>query len=55
MHSTDLQSALAVLSWVGCGITMEDAMRLLYPNEAEKIYAPDRWPAGPPKEERKYQ
>jgi hypothetical protein len=29
---------------------METSMRLLYPEEAAQIYAPDRWPWGPPKE-----
>ncbi|HWF62906.1 MAG TPA: hypothetical protein VN666_21720 [Nitrospira sp.] len=29
-------------------LTMEEAMRFLYPEEAEKIYSLDRWPWGPP-------
>jgi hypothetical protein len=55
MDTVDPQTAFPVLSWVGAGITMEDAMRLLYPEEANKIYSPGRWPWGPPQEEGKYQ
>ena len=36
--------AMAVLSWVDNGLSMEDAMRLLYPEEAKTIYDPSRWP-----------
>ena len=42
--------AMAVLSWVGNGLSMEDAMRLLYPEEAKTIYDPSRWPWGAAKE-----
>lgn len=46
----DPKQCLAVASWIGAGISEEDAMRLLYPAEAERMYAPDRWPCGSPKE-----
>ena len=37
----------AVMSWIGCGLSMEDAMRLLYPKEAETMYSPDSGWCGP--------
>jgi hypothetical protein len=42
--------ALAVLTWIGPDYSMEDAMRLLYPENAAKIYNPGKWPWGAPKE-----
>lgn len=42
--------ALAVLSLIGPDYTMEDAMRLLFPEQAECIYDPSRWPFGLPQE-----
>jgi hypothetical protein len=44
--------AIAHLKIIRYGlITMEESMRLLFPEEAAQIYAPDRWPWGPPKGE----
>ena len=31
------KTALAVISWIGPDFSMEDAMRLLFPEEAERI------------------
>jgi hypothetical protein len=43
--------ALEHLNLIRYGVAdMETSMRLLYPEEAAQIYAPDRWPWGPPKE-----
>ena len=43
--------AIAHLKIIRYGVAdMETSMRLLYPEEAAQIYAPDRWPWGPPKE-----
>jgi hypothetical protein len=46
------RAAMAVLSHIGPDFSMEDAMRALFPAEAERIYDPGRWPAGAPKEDR---
>ena len=44
--------AIAHLKIIRYGlITMEESMRLLFSEEAAQIYAPDRWPWGPPKGE----
>jgi hypothetical protein len=41
---------MGVISRISAGeLSMEEAMRLLYPEEAEKIYQADLWPFGPPK------
>lgn len=45
-----INDARAILSWIGNGLRMEDATRLLYPEEAAKIYDPARWPHGTPKD-----
>jgi hypothetical protein len=42
--------AMAVLTWIGPDYSMEAAMRLLYPEDAAKIYNPGKWPWGMPKE-----
>ena len=45
------QVALDVLAIVSSGdLTMEAAMRHLYPEVATQIYNPGRWPWGPPTE-----
>jgi hypothetical protein len=38
------EQARAVSSWVGFGLSEEDAMRILFPEEAAKIYDAGRWP-----------
>lgn len=41
------RDALAILTWIEeGGLRFEDAMRLLYPEGAAKIYNPGRWPCG---------
>jgi len=46
-----MATILDVTSYIGVGgLTEEEAMRLLYPEDAAGIYAPDRWAWGPPKE-----
>jgi hypothetical protein len=49
-RSVPAADALAVLTWIGPDYSMEAAMRLLYPEDAAKIYNPGRWPWGMPKE-----
>ena len=46
----DPRVALAVLSQVGPDLSMEQAMRILFPDEAKKIYDAGRWPCGLPRE-----
>jgi hypothetical protein len=36
-RSVPVTDALAVLSWVGAGLNMADALNLLYPEEAAKM------------------
>lgn len=46
-----LEDALTVLQIVRSGdLSREEGMRLLFPEDAAKIYNPGRWPFGPPKE-----
>ena len=35
------------LSMVGPDLSFENAMRLLFPEEAAEMYNPGRWPCGP--------
>jgi hypothetical protein len=44
------QNALAALSHIGPDLRMEDVMRHIFPEEAERIYDAGRWPFGPPVE-----
>jgi len=51
-RTVDMEVAKAHMDLVSSvDLTMEDSMRSLFPEDAAKIYAPDRWPWGPPKEQ----
>jgi hypothetical protein len=46
------QTARTVLAMIGTDFSMEDAMRLLFPQESERMYDAGRWPFGPPSDTR---
>ena len=52
VETADPEYARFVNSFVRSGdLTMEESMRILFPDEAQQIYNPSRWPWGDPEKQ----